>query len=201
VAINPFNPGYYYSEELRTFGFRAVGEHVAIAKNCTIVGVENISLGSHVRIDGYSTLVAAGDGWLRFGSYIHVGCQCVVIAGDGVEMDDFSCISHGVKLFSRSDDYSGQHMANATVPDQYKSVQRGTVRLSRHALIGAGSVVLPGVVLGEGAAVGALSLVNKSLEAWGIYGGCPARRLKARSKAMLDLEAMLHSEELGDRGS
>lgn len=191
---NPFNPGYFGSAELRSFGFRAVGENVVIAKNCTIIGVENISLGNHVRIDGYSTLVAGG-GWLRLGSYIHLGSHCVVIAGDGVEMDDFSCISHGVQLFSRSDDYSGLHMTNAAVPDKYKGVQRGAVRLGKHALVGAGSVVLPGVALAEGAAVGALSLVNKDLAAWGVYAGCPAKLLKERSRALLELEEVFRREE------
>jgi len=49
--------------------------------------------------------------------------------------------------------------------------------------------VLPGVVLGEGTSVGALSMITKSTEAWSIYFGAPAKRIKLRSKELLELEA------------
>jgi hypothetical protein len=44
---NPFDPGYYESDELRGFGFKAVGEGVKVARNCTIIGPENIELDDH----------------------------------------------------------------------------------------------------------------------------------------------------------
>jgi galactoside O-acetyltransferase len=49
-------------------------------------------------------------------------------------------------------------------------------------------VILPGVTIGEGASVGALTLVNRSLDPFTIYAGIPARRLRDRSKAFLELE-------------
>jgi galactoside O-acetyltransferase len=60
--------------------------------------------------------------------------------------------------------------------------------LKRHVIIGAGTTILPGCVLGEGASVGAMSMVTKSLDPWGVYFGIPVRRLKARKKKLLDLE-------------
>jgi galactoside O-acetyltransferase len=47
---------------------------------------------------------------------------------------------------------------------------------------------MPGVTLGEGAAVGAISLVTSSLPPWTISVGQPARPVKARGRAMLDKE-------------
>ena len=41
-------------------------------------------------------------------------------------------------------------------------------------------MVLPGVKISNGSSVGALSLVNKSLEDWGVYLGAPAKRIKTR---------------------
>lgn len=38
-------------------------------------------------------------------------------------------------------------------------------------LIGGNSVILPGVTIGEGASVGAGSVVTKDLEPWGVYVG------------------------------
>lgn len=60
--------------------------------------------------------------------------------------------------------------------------------------IGSGSVFLPQVIIGEGSSVGALSLVNKSLDDWGVYFGSPAKKLKRRSKDLLKLEEKLRNE-------
>jgi galactoside O-acetyltransferase len=188
---NPFQPGYYEQEELRALGFKTVGSDVQVARNCTIVGLPNISIGSHVRIDGYTTIVAAGTGWLALGSYIHIGGGCHLSAGDGLVMEDFSGLSQGVRIYTRTDDYSGVCLTNPTVPERYTRIIRGQVTLGRHVIVGSGSVILPGVTIGEGSSVGALSLVNKPLDSWGVYFGCPARRLKDRSKQLLELEAEL----------
>lgn len=190
-----FDSGYYSETELRGLGFRALGKNVRIAANNTIVGLENISIGNNVRIDGYCTLLAAGEGGLEIGSHVHIGGYCYLSAGDGIRLEDFSGISQGVRIYSSTDDYGGRHLTNPTVPEKYTGVTRGRVVLGRHVIIGSGSVILPGVNIGEGSAVGALSLVMKSLEPWGLYFGCPAKRLKGRSKQLLELEeAMARGE-------
>lgn len=193
--MNPFSPGYYDEHELKSFGFKSLGRNVQVAKNCTIIGLENIEIGSHVRIDGYCSIIAAASGWLKLGSYIHIGGSCFLSAGDGIEMGDFSGLSQGVRIYSRTDDYSGKHLTNPTVPEKYTDTTRGTVVLAKHVIVGSGSVVLPDLSIGEGSSVGALSLVTRSLEPWGVFVGCPARRLKDRSMRLLELEAALRQEE------
>ena len=47
-------------------------------------------------------------------------------------------------------------------------------------------IISPNVIIGEGVAVGSMSLINKSLEAWGIYAGIPCRLLKPRRKNLFD---------------
>lgn len=189
-----FGPSHYTEDDLAEEGFRSLGRHVRIARNCTIIGAENISLGDHVRIDGYCTLVAAGRGWLNLGSYIHIGGHCALLAGEGITLEDFSGLSWGVQIYTRSDDFSGRHMTNPTVPARYTGVKGAPVRLGRHAIVGAGSVLLPGAELGEGAALGALSLTAGALEPWAIYSGVPAKRIKPRSRRLLELEAAFLAE-------
>lgn len=191
---NPFDPGYWESGDLAGFGFRSVGKDVRIAKNCTIVGLWNVSLGNYVRIDG-PTVLAAASGSLSLGDHIHIGGFCFLGCAGGVEMEDFSGLSQGVRLYSASDDYTGSFLTNPTVPEKYLGVRAAPVRLGRHAIIGAGGVILPGVTIGEGAAVGALSLVAESLDPWGVYAGVPARFLKARAKDLLRREGELRAEE------
>lgn len=190
MTQNPFLPGYYGDDELAEFGFRKLGRNVQIARNCTIIALENISIGSNVRIDGYTTISAAG-GSLTVGSYIHIGGFCFLSAGSGLELDDFSGLSQGVRIYTKTDDYSGAALTNPTVPAKYLNVEGGPVRLGRHVIIGSGSVVLPNLTIGDGSSVGAMSLVTKSLPDWGVYFGTPARRLRERSKQLLEMEAEL----------
>jgi len=194
APANPFDSGYFLAEELRAFGFKSVGQNVKIAKNCTIIGLENIEIGSNVRIDGYCTISAAGSGFVRIGSYVHIAAYSLLAAGDGIVMEDFSGISQGVRIYSRSDDYTGKYLSNPTVPTKYTGVTGGTVTLRKHVLIGSGVVILPNVEIGLGSAVGALSLVTKSLPEWGFYFGVPAKLLKARSQRILELEQQLLAE-------
>lgn len=187
---NPFDSGYYLSAELRTFGFESIGDNVQIAKNCTIIGLGNISIGDHVRIDG-GVMLMAGGGKLSLGSHIHIGAGSQLMCNGGVELQDFAGLSQGVRIYSASDDYSGESLTNPTVPREYLNVHRARVVLGRHVIVGSGSVILPGVMIGEGSAVGALCLVAKSLEPWGVYCGNPLRRAKARSRALLEMESEL----------
>ena len=184
---NPFDQGYYGSDELRAMGFRAVGEDVRISRNCTIAGLGNIALGSHIRIDDYVVIAAEG-GELALGDHIHVGAGGYLGAGGGIALADFSNLSQGVRIYSKSDDFSGNHMTNPTVPAELLGVKAAAVRLGRHCVVGSGSVILPGCELPEGAAVGALSLVTRSLEPWTIYAGVPVRSLRPRSRDALALE-------------
>jgi galactoside O-acetyltransferase len=187
---NPFDEGFYHETDLRQFGFKQVGNDVRIARNCTIIGLHNISIGDHVRIDS-NVVIAAGSGELVIGSYIHIAAGCYLSAVGGLVLHDFSGLSQGVKIYTATDDYSGETLTNPTVPKQFKNVEVARVVLGKHVIIGAGAVILPGCEIGEGSSVGALSLVTKSLEPWGVYFGSPVKRLKARSQKLLELEQQL----------
>jgi galactoside O-acetyltransferase len=192
---NPFDPGYLCEAELRAAGFRSVGRHVQIAKTCTIIGLENIDLGDNVRIDGYCTIVAAGQGFVKIGSFVHIAGYCGLYAGHGITLSDFAGLSAGVRIYSATDDYSGRTLTNPTVPEKYKDVRSGPVAIGRHVIIGSGSVLLPGLTANEGASVGALSVIRRDLEPWSVYAGNPARRLGERVTDLLALEAALLAEQ------
>lgn len=188
MTDSPFNPGYATTEELRTLGFAAIGENVMIARNCTIIGLQNIAIADNVRIDGQTTL-AVSKGHCRIGRNIHIGGGGHLACAGGLDIEDFANLSQGVRIYTVSDDYSGATMTNPTIPAEFTGVTLAPVRIGRHAILGSGSVVLPGADLGEGVALGALTLVTRPLAAWGIYAGVPARRLRDRQRNLLDLEA------------
>ena len=191
---NPFDPGYYDEIDLQDAGFKSLGHHIQIARNCVITYPEKIAIGNHVRIDGFTSLIVEGAGWLNIGSFVHISGGCLLSAGAGIHLGDFSGLSQGVRIFSSYDNEPGSHFMSPFVPEEGRCRTCGTVSLGRHVIVGAGSVVLPSVSIGEGSGIGALSLVPESLESWGVYFGAPVVRLKSRSKCLLDAEAQLRAE-------
>src|SRR5262249_24312689 len=142
---------YLEAAELRDLGVAAVGGEVRVHSTCVMVGLENISFGNHVRVDAFSLLLA-GTGYIRLDNYVHIGAHTLVSAGEGVELADFASLSHGVRVFTHSDDFTGEALTNPTVPDRFLNVAIGPVSLGRHTIVGAGSVILPGCDIAEGTA-------------------------------------------------
>ena len=182
---NPFDTGYFSKDDLKFSGFKSVGDNVRIAKNCNIIGLNNISIGDNVIIDAFCSIIAPGPAELKLGSFIHIGAFCHLLASDGIEIKDFSGLSQGVKVYSKTDDYTGRSLTNPTIPSKYKILNKGKITMGEHVIIGANSVILPHVTIGDGASIGALSLVSTSLDSWGMYFGNPLRRFTTRSKDLL----------------
>lgn len=182
---NPFDSAYFNDHELKSFNFKSIGRNVQIAKNCNIIGLEHICIGDNVIIDPFCSIIAPGPAELKLGSFIHIGAFCHLLANDGIEIKDFSGLSQGVKVYSKTDDYTGHSLTNPTIPSKYKILNKGKVILNEHVIIGANSVILPHVTIGEGVSIGALSLVSTSLDSWYIYSGNPLKRLTSRSKDLL----------------
>lgn len=184
------NPGYFTEADLLELGFRSLGTNVSIARDSILIGIPNISIGSHVRIDSNVTF-AAISGSLTIGNYVHIGGASHVNCTGGVEIGNFVAISQGVKIYSASDDYSGEFMTNPTVPNHLRRDQVGEINIGSHVIIGSGSVILPGVKLGEGAAIGALSVVKKNVSEFTIVAGSPAKHIRNRSRNVLNLSREL----------
>ncbi len=174
-------------EQIDKIGFAEVGSNVMISDRASFYGVGRIKIGNNVRIDDYC-VVSAGARGVSIGSYIHIAVYSSIIGAGEVRISDFCNISSRVSIYSSSDDYSGATMTNPMVSDGFKNVRHADVKMGKHVIIGCGSVILPGVDLGEGVAIGALSLVNKNCDSFWIYAGNPAVKIKARKRDLLDLE-------------
>lgn len=179
------NSGYYTQEELFALGFASVGKNVLLSQYARIYGAQNISIGDNVRIDDFVIL----SGKINIGSHVHIGASSNITGSDiGVEIKDFCGISNHVRILAISDDYSGETLSNPCIPLEYKNIQKHHIVLERHCIIGSGSVILPNAYLAEGVAVGAMSMVIRKTNPWGIYFGIPAKRIKERKKDLIKLE-------------
>jgi acetyltransferase-like isoleucine patch superfamily enzyme len=176
---------YLSHAQLLEMNLKKLGTNVLISDKASIYKADQIEIGDNSRIDDFCAI----SGRVKIGRNVHISAFCSVSGGtEGICLDDFSGLAYGCHVFSQSDDYTGLTLTNLTVPPELKKEKRGRVHIGRHCIIGANSVVFPGVIMAEGCALGAMSLLATSTEPWAMYFGTPARRIWDRKKDMLRLE-------------
>lgn len=176
---------YLTQTQLEDMGFKSIGENVKISDKASIYNADQMEIGHNSRIDDFCVI----SGKIKIGINVHLAPMCLVAGGEeGIVFSDFSGLAYKVQVFAQSDDYSGRSLTNPTIPQIYKHEYKKSVFLGRHVIVGAGSIIFPGVVIAEGCSIGAMTLVNKSTEEWGVYLGNPAKRIKDRRKDLLVLE-------------
>jgi acetyltransferase-like isoleucine patch superfamily enzyme len=188
-----FQMSFLSRSALSALGLHAFGKDVSISDVARFHNPGMISIGNNVRIDDFCVL-SAGRGGIEIRSHVHLGCFSSLIGAETILLEDFSGISARVSIFSSSDDYSGDMLTNPTIPGALRKVHEGKVKLGRHVVVGAGSVILPGVTIGDGAAIGALTLVSRDVQAMTVSLGVPARRIGVRRDGYLDLERRLEAK-------
>lgn len=110
---------------------------------------KNVFIGDYVRVDlNHSNLLTIEDG--------------VHIAG-------------GVRLLCHKKDLSKYRIGEIYGNQAYKY---GKIHLCKNCAIGTDSLIMPGVTIGEGAVIGAGSMVTKDIPAWTLALGSPAKVVK-----------------------
>jgi acetyltransferase-like isoleucine patch superfamily enzyme len=173
--------------QVREIGFACVGKNVMLSDKASYYNCKNIRLGDNVRVDDFCVL-SAGAGGIDIANYIHIAVFSSLIGAANISLADFCNISSRVSIYSSNDDYGGASMTNPTIPPEFTNVRHADVKIGRHVIVGAGSIVLPGVTLEVGVAVGALSLVKNDCKSFGTYAGVPAKRTGERKRSLLELE-------------
>lgn len=158
------NSPYYSADELRAFGFGSIGDNPRISRKCSFYAVSG-RIGAQVRIDDFCIF----KGHVEIGSYVHVAAFCSVSGAFAkVELKDFCTLSNRVSIFSGSDDYAADTLNNSQVPEEYTTIRKGPVTIGQAVLVGAHSVILPGVTVGDGGSVGAMAVVTESVPPGGM---------------------------------
>lgn len=174
------NADYLPREALERLGFSSLGEHVLIHPTCVLVGCGRMRIGSHVRIDPFCVITMSAE--LVIGDRVHISAHASLLGAGGITLGDFACISHGTRVLSSTGDFSGPSICGPLVPPEWRRVVTAPIEVARHGVLGANSVILPGGGLGEGATVGALSLVKTVLEPWTVNAGVPTRVVGRRDR-------------------
>jgi len=138
--------GIFYSLFLKK-----VGTNFKVDRNVVIHGLHNIEIGNHITIGYGSVLIGSG----------------------GIVIEDNVLIAQGVKIYSQSHNYKNRATDIIFQGEVYKKVIIG-----KGSWLGANSIILPGVRIGKHCVVGAGSVVTKDVPSFSVAVGVPAKVIK-----------------------
>ena len=173
-----------------------VGTNCAIREWVRFVRPQNIHIGNRVMIDDFVLIAGGREELTIIEDHVHIACFSSVLGSAGVTFEYGSNSSPGTRIFSSTDDYVLGALINPTFPEEFRNEKAGRVVCGRLSCLGANCVVFPGVTIGEGATVGACSLVTQDLEPWTVNVGVPAKPIKKRNKE----EVLRRAEMVMKRG-
>ena len=174
---------FYSEKELQFLGLKSYGHNVLISRKASIYDAQNISIGNNVRIDDFCIL----SGRISIHSNVHISAYVALYGKFGIVLEDFTGISSKTIIYSAMDDFGGDYLVGPIHPAETTMVTGGEVRICKYSQIGAGCIIFPNIIISEGCAIGAMSLIKSDTESWSIYGGIPAKRIRNRKKNLLDL--------------
>ena len=175
----------YTIEELKKMGITVYGENVSISKFANIYNPKNLILHDNIRIDDFTIISCKGI--IEIFNYVQISAQSLLSSSTKIIIGNYSSLSGGTKLCGSCDDFSGKCLANPTIPTKYINVRKGDILIGSNVIIGSNSVVMPDVIIEDGAVVGANSFINKNCDSWKIYAGSPIKFIKNRKTTCLQL--------------
>jgi dTDP-4-amino-4,6-dideoxy-D-glucose acyltransferase len=153
--------GFFERHELLDMGFKEVGREVLVSRKVSCYCL-NATIGDHSRIDDFSIL----KGNIHIGRFVHISAYCMVAAVHGqVVFKDCAGLACRVSVYTGSDDYRASVLNNPTVPASFTRTISGNITFGIGCLVGAHSVVLPNSIIGDGASIGAFTLIHSSIAA------------------------------------
>lgn len=111
---------------------------------------------------------------LFIGANVYIGREAFLDLESPIHIETNVCISHGIKIMTHTD-------GATSLPARYNIVRQSQapIHIKAGAYIGAYVLLLEGITVGEGAVIGAGSLVNQSVEPYTVNVGRPARTIRS----------------------
>lgn len=166
------------------------GEDVRLYQLAKIELPQYVEIDDHTIIFDYTFI--NGRNSVKIGKYVVITWHCVLEGGANIKIGDRVCMAPGSKLLSSTYEMNGFY-GSQLLPEKAYEIRYGDITLENDSYVGANSVVLPGVTIGEGAVVGANSLVDRNLKPWGIYFGSPCKLIGWRDKPSEECKKIVES--------
>jgi len=141
-----------------------------VSSKIEFLGCANV--GRYVLIDAYQAchIIIGNEVYLGDFSIIR-GARCKI------HISECSIIGQGVKLLATNHKYINKALL---VKNQDIDTLKNGIYIGRDCWVGAGACILAGVQIGDGAVVGAMSVVTKNVEPYAVVVGNPAKQITTR---------------------
>lgn len=156
---------------------KGISQTPNVASTAIIEPKCNVIINPTAEIKDYC-IIRSHDNPVLIGEFSQVNPFCVIYGGAGVIVGNNVMIGPHTVIAAGSHEYR-----NLNVPMRHAgSFDSGPIVISDDVWIGANCTIIDGVSIGEGAVVGANSVVTKNVSAYDIVAGCPARKISNRKK-------------------
>ena len=106
---------------------------------------------------------------IKIGKNVFINACCRFQDQGGIEIGDGALIGHNVTIATLNHDFN---------PKTRQNITPKSVKIGKNVWIGSDSTILPGVKIGDGAIIGAGSVVTKSVPKNTIAAGNPAKAIR-----------------------
>ncbi|MGB3705900.1 MAG: acyltransferase [Castellaniella sp.] len=138
-----------------------------------------IVIGARSVVDSFVKIKPAGGmGDLVVGADVVINSGCVLYTGNGISIGNSVAIAANCTFAPVNHEYRSR---GRLIRSQGFRPSKGGIIVEDDVWIGANCVLLDGACVHQGAVIAAGSVVRGELEAYGVYGGSPLRRLGSRS--------------------
>lgn len=167
---------------LRIYYYRLLGSYIGC--NCKIGKIE-ISVPEQVSISENCILennvrLRVGGGWkkafIKIGKSTFLGHSTQINVGSAFIIGD-NCLIAPLCIFTDAN----HGFENMMIQINRQNCNYDRITIEDDVWIGSGSIVLAGVKISKGAVVGAGSIVTKSIPAYEVWAGVPAKKIKDRN--------------------
>ena len=158
-----------------------------------IIGIENIDFGKYIIIDDFVLIYAKEK--IKIGHFVHIANFSSITGGNELTIGNYAAISQGCRILTATDDFKDWGFGNSTVSNEFRNITSQPITIGDYCIVGANSVVLPGVSIGKGATIGANSVITKDLEPWGIYIGNKKVGTRNKEEVLKNYEKFLVTPE------
>jgi len=156
--------------------FKKLGECVILEGGVKVWNPERIVIGENVYIGHDTYLKAYLKNELTIGDHTWIGQGCYFHSAGGITIGKAVGIGPFVKILTSEHNDSG----NLEIPVLFNELKFKPVVLKDGCDVGYGSIIMPGVTIGEGAIVGAGAVVTKDVPDFEVWAGVPAKFLRKR---------------------
>lgn len=150
---------------------RLAGKQYIVIGNNVVVGGGSSITAFNICSKETKTIISIGDNCM-FGSHNHITAACGIYIGENIRTGSSVLISDNSHGNPRDRNLLVIH------PNARPLYVKGSIRIGNNVWIGEKSSILGNVTIGDGAIIGANSVVTHDVPAYSIAVGCPARVIK-----------------------